>query len=159
WGALRDPGEDDSAVTLFYESHDGEEGYPGTLDVRVRYSLSDDNALSIIYNAITNKATPLNLTNHSYFNLAGQGSGDILGHVMRVSADQYTPVDDTLIPTGKIAPVKGTPLDFTSPMAIGARIKQVGGNPIGYDHNFVLRQPRGNFPDPALAARVTEPKT
>jgi aldose 1-epimerase len=148
-----------SNMALKYRSPEGEEGYPGNLDVTVFYMLTDANELHIIYQARTDKATPINLTNHSYFNLSGQGSGDILGHVMMIAADQYTPVDDTLIPTGEIAAVRGTPLDFTTPTPIGARIKQVGGNPVGYDHNFVLRQPRGDMGNPALAARVIEPKT
>jgi aldose 1-epimerase len=147
------------AVGMHYTSPDGEEGYPGQLDVDVTYNLTDANELRIYYSAVTTKATPLNLTNHSYFNLAGHNAGDVLGHVVMIAADQYTPVDDTLIPTGQIAPVKGTPLDFTTPTAIGARIKEVGGSPVGYDHNFVLRQPRGTLDAPAPAARVTEPKT
>jgi len=153
----------DSDVLMAYRSPDGEEGYPATLDVQVVYRLTDANELQIVYRAQSDKATPINVTNHSYFNLAGQGSGDILGHVIMINADQYTPVDDTLIPTGKLAPVKGTPLDFTTPTAIGARIKQVGGNPVGYDHNFVLRSPppirSANVVGTSFAARVTEPKS
>jgi aldose 1-epimerase len=144
------------SLVLTYHSPDGEEGYPGNLDVRVDYMLSAENELKIVYHARTDKRTPLNLTNHTYFNLAGHNSGDILGHVVMIAADQYTPVDNTLIPTGKIAPVKGTPLDFTMPTPIGARIKQVGGDPIGYDHNFVFREPHTGRD---LAARVTEPKS
>ncbi len=124
-------------LTLSYTSKDGEEGYPGNLKVTVVYSLSNNNELTIEYNAETDKPTPVNLTNHSYFNLTGSVDNTILDHILEIEADAYTPVDSTLIPTGKILPVKGTPFDFTKPMAIGARIAQVPG---GYDHNFVLRE-------------------
>jgi aldose 1-epimerase len=147
-------------VDLHYRSPDGEEGYPGTLDAYVSYRLTDDNALRIDYFATTlDKPTIVNLTNHSYFNLGGQGNGTILDHVVMVAADQFTPVDDTLIPTGELKSVKGTPFDFTTPTAIGTRIKEVGGTPVGYDHNFVLRQPRGAVSRPGLAVRVKEPKS
>jgi aldose 1-epimerase len=147
-------------VDLHYRSPDGEEGYPGTLDAYVSYRLTDDNALRIDYFATTlDKPTLVNLTNHSYFNLGGQGNGTILDHVVMVAADQFTPVDDTLIPNGELKSVKGTPFDFTTPTAIGARIKEVGGTPVGYDHNFVLRQPRGAVSKPALAVRVKDPKS
>jgi aldose 1-epimerase len=148
-----------AGVDFHYLSPDGEEGYPGNLDAYVTYRLTEDNAIQIAYFATTDKPTPVNLTNHSYFNLAGQGNGTILDHVVRIAADEYTPVDDTLIPTGELKSVKGTPFDFTTATAIGARIKQVGGNPVGYDHNFVLRQPRGDAVKPALAVAVLEPKS
>jgi aldose 1-epimerase len=143
-------------VKLSYLSPDGEEGYPGNLSATVTYWLTDANELKIDYEATTDKATPVNLTHHGYFNLANPKSGDVLGHELIIAADQYTPVDDTLIPTGEIKPVKGTPLDFTTPTAIGARIDQLKGNPGGYDHNYVLR---GGGKSLALAARVHEPKT
>ncbi len=123
------------SVTLSYLSKDGEEGYPGNLKTTVKYTLTEEDELLIEYNAETDKATPVNLTNHSYFNLTGDASKSILDHTLMIDADNYTPVDAGLIPTGKIATVKGTPFDFTQPHKIGERIAQVQG---GYDHNFVL---------------------
>ncbi|HEY1022574.1 MAG TPA: aldose epimerase family protein, partial [Flavisolibacter sp.] len=124
-------------LTLSYLSKDGEEGFPGNLKSTVKYTLTDDNELLITYDAETDKATPVNLTNHSYFNLSGDAGQSILNHTLLIDADRYTPVDAGLIPTGQLAPVKGTAFDFTRPMKIGARIAQVPG---GYDHNFVLNK-------------------
>jgi len=131
----------DQKVELTYLSKDMEEGYPGNLTCKVTYELTDDNGIEISYEATTDKPTIVNLTNHAYFNLNGAGSGTILDHIVQLSAANYTPVDSTLIPTGKIAPVAGTPFDFTKPTAIGARINEKNEqlvNGKGYDHNFVL---------------------
>jgi aldose 1-epimerase len=127
-------------VIFRYSSPDGEEGYPGNLDVQVTYSIAaGSNALTIKYEATTDQATPVNLTNHAYFNLSGAGSESVLDHILQLNADHYTPVDRTLIPTGAIASVTGTPLDFREPHALGERIAELTGtDTLGYDHNFVL---------------------
>jgi aldose 1-epimerase len=140
-------------VKFVYFSKDGEEGYPGNLACTVTYVMTENDELNIIYEAETDKATPVNLTHHSYFNLAGQGEGDILSHELMLEADKYTPVDAGLIPTGEILDVANSPMDFTLPHAIGERIDQVEGS---YDHNFVLRSDGGAL---ALAARVYEPES
>ena len=141
WNAtpFNEPGA--AGLRLDYYSRNGEEGFPGNLDVTVTYRLTDANELRIEYSATTDQATPVNLTNHSYFNLRGEGRGDILGHQLKLRASRYTPVTATMIPNGTIAPVAGTPFDFTATQAIGARIGEKHqqlefGN--GYDHNLVV---------------------
>lgn len=141
-----------AAARFTYLSPDGDEGFPGNLSVTVVYRLTDSNELHLEYTAKTDKATPVNLTNHSYFNL--DGAKDVLGEKLYLQAQDYTPVDPTLIPTGEIKPVKGTPLDFTHPVAIGSRIAEMKGDPGGYDHNFVLSREAGKL---KLAARVDDP--
>jgi aldose 1-epimerase len=160
WQAKPVPGKDSQSLVLTYLSPDGEGGFPGNLNVKVTYTLTDDNALKIAYEAATDKDTVVNLTNHAYYNLAGQGDGDILGTVLTIYADRFTPVDKVLIPTGKLQSVKGTPFDFTHPTAIGARIDQDDDQlklGHGYDHNFVLNA--GQTASPTPAAVVYEPKS
>jgi aldose 1-epimerase len=157
WTAKPIESKDGPSVELTYVSKDGEEGYPGTLTATVTYTLTNTNELRLRYHATTDKPTVLNLTNHSYFNLAGAGNGDILGHVLMLSADKFTPVDAGLIPTGELRSVEATPFDFRKPIAIGARINaadeqlKLGG---GYDHNFVVNGQAGTL---RLATRVTDP--
>jgi aldose 1-epimerase len=157
WEPLILAGSDGPALELRYTSKDGEEGYPGNLKVKAIYTLTDDNALKLEFAASTDQATVLNLTHHSYFNLAGKG--DILGHLVTIPAKFYTPVDSTLIPTGELRPVEGTPFDFRKPTAIGARINAIdeqlkfGG---GYDHNWVIDKAPGKM---GLMARVYEPNS
>ncbi len=151
WSAEPVKMEEAGGVKFVYLSKDGEEGYPGNLTCTVTYLLTDSDELRITYEAETDKPTPVNLTHHSYFNLEGQGSGDILDHELMIDANEYTPMDEGLIPTGEIRSLEDTPMDFTTPHAIGERIDQVEG---GYDHNFVLRGGGGTL---ILAARVHEP--
>jgi aldose 1-epimerase len=159
WAA--EPFETDEAVgvVLTYTSRDGEEGYPGTVSVRVKYTLNAEDELTVEFLAASDAATPINLSQHTYFNLAGDGRRDVLDHIMTIDAQNYTPVDETLIPTGEIAPVAETPFDFTVSHSIGSRIEWVdqqlryGG---GYDHNFVLDRAGAGL---QRAARVEEPST
>ena len=137
-------------VKFAYVSEDGEEGYPGTVKVAVTCMLNRQDELRIDYHATTDKATPINLTNHAYWNLAGAGSGKIDQHRLMLTSDHYLPVDDNLIPTGELAGVHGTPLDFTSPISLGLCMEKANRNPSGYDHCFVLRNQDGSL---KLAAR------
>ena len=157
WKASPYANEKGQGVKFMVTSADGDEGYPGTLEITVSYFVPNDtNSISIAYTATTDKATPVNLTNHAYFNLAGEGSDTVLNHSLRLNADNYTVSDDTMIPTGEIAPVEGTDLDFRKRTVIGNRIESIGKTAaIGYDHNFVLN-PREEGKAMTLAAFVVE---
>lgn len=163
WHAELGGTQAEPALRLHYRSVDGEEGYPGNLDVVVTYTLTADNALRIDYVATTDRATPVNLTNHSYFNLAGEGSGTILGHVLTLHAGRYVPVNPGLIPIGQLAPVAGTPLDFTEPHTVGERIEALHEQlrfAGGYDHCFEIdRAPAAPATEAALAATLFEPQS
>jgi aldose 1-epimerase len=159
WQAEPSESKKSVALVLRYTSKNGEEGFPGNLATTVTYTLTDADELAIDYEAITDKATPVNLTSHGYFNLAGQGTGDVLAHELLINADRFIPVDKNLIPTGELRPVQGTPLDFNKAAAIGARIKDNYEQLVlahGYDHNFVINRKGSGL---ELAARVHEPST
>lgn len=159
WNAVAESstGTGPVSVALTHLSPDGDEGYPGNLDLKVVYSLTADNELRIDYEATTDQPTPVNLTNHSYFNFSDPGRHDILDHELTLNADHYTPVDETSIPTGEIRAVAGTVMDFREPTRIGDRIEKLEGDPGGYDHNYVLNQATpGTL---SLAARVRDPKS
>ena len=157
WDARQETTPKGAMLRCTYRSRDGEEGYPGNLDVTVTFTVTNENALEIEYSAQADQATPVNLTNHSYFNLAGEGARAVLGHVLTLNANRYTPVNAGLIPTGEIAPVQDTPLDFRAPHTIGERIDRPNEQlrfAAGYDHNFVLESRSGEL---SLAATVLEP--
>ena len=161
WQASPLPASDDAVgLKLSLFSPHGDQGYPGALSVEVTYTLGTEHALRLDYRATADRPTVVNLTNHTYFNLAGEGSGSIEDHVLTLFADRYTPIDDALIPTGAIEPVAGTPLDFTSPTRIGARLR-AGVDQLarahGYDHNYVLDRQPIDGSSVRLAARVLDP--
>jgi aldose 1-epimerase len=159
WQAREVSHKDGVALELTYLSKNNEEGYPGNLSVTATYILTNANELRIEYSATTDKETVVNLTHHSYFNLAGAGAGDVLAHLVKINADRFTPVDETLIPTGELKAVKGTPFDFNQPITIGSRINQADNQLIlgkGYDHNFVLNKMGEEL---SLAATVYEPRS
>jgi aldose 1-epimerase len=158
WRAQAYARDGHTAVAFSYTSPDGEEAYPGTLNARVSYTLTERNELVVEYEATTDKPTPVNLTQHSYFNLHGAGTDDVLDHELTLAASRFTPVDDALIPTGELRAVRGTPFDFTTPHAIGERIGEADEQlrrAGGYDHNFVIDRAAPN--ELVLAARLTEP--
>ena len=152
-----EPLQGKTGVVFTFLSKDGDDGFPGNLKVKVTYTLNDSNELVIDYEATTDKATPINFTQHSYFNLAGEGNGDVLNHEVTINADRFTPVDQNLIPTGELRSVKGTPLDFTTPTRVGNRIDDTYEQIVlahGYDHNFVINRQGDGL---RFAARAYEP--
>lgn len=155
WDAVPLEGEI-PAVKFSYRSPDGDQGYPGNLDLAVVYSLNDRNEMRIDYSAATDRPTPVNLSHHGYFNLAGAGSGDVWDHVLRLDADRYSVTDEAIIPTGKLAPVEGTRFDFTQPTRLGARVARADGTTAGYDLAYLLRRHDGSL---AHVATVQEPTT
>ena len=156
WKAEPIGGKEAPALKLTHRSPDGNQGYPGNLEVAVVFALFDRNELTIDYTATTDRPTPVNLTHHGYFNLAGTGSGDVLGHVLQLDADRYSVTDEAIIPTGRLAPVEGTPFDFRRPTSLGARIDQIPGKAVGYDLAYLLTRPGRSL---AHVATIADPVT
>jgi aldose 1-epimerase len=156
WGAGEVIGQGEVSVRFSYQSRDGDEGYPGMLFAVVTYTLTNRDELCVDFRATADRSTVVNLAQHAYWNLRDGGASDVLDHQLELAADHYLPVDAESIPTGELAPVVGTPMDFTRPTAIGDRIERVGGDPGGYDHNYAIRESTSL---PSFAARVHEPRS